>query len=204
MTQLAKKKIVPLLGDADKVYGVDINLLAAVIMVESAGSGYDLKGRLLIQFEPHWFVKIHNQRSQDKYTYKLEGNRMLVYHKDKLILSNGVENQDREWEAFNTALKYDEYAAYQSTSYGMPQIMGFNYRLCEYDSAKAMFEAFRDKGEKEHVQAFLRFLNNAGLMKLIRDKEIGQFCYRYNGPAYKQNNYDRKILFYYDLFKKTT
>lgn len=193
---------VKMLEEAEGTYKVDSALLQAVIMVECQGSGYDKNGRLLIQFEPHWFVKLHNRNSDRKLHLKYRRGKYHVYEDNKLILANGVELQDAEWDAFQKALEYDADAAYQSTSYGMPQIMGFNYKAAGYNSPEEMFIKFRDGGEDEHIRAFLRFLANTGLMNLLKEMKISDFAYYYNGPAYKRFQYDKRILLYYNAIKR--
>ncbi|GIW57567.1 MAG: peptidoglycan-binding protein [Candidatus Dojkabacteria bacterium] len=192
---------VKMLDEAEKTYKVDSALLQAVIMVECRGTGYDRNGRLLIQFEPHWFVKIHNRKNANKLSLKYVNGKYHVYDGKKLVLTNGVELQDEEWEAFNKALKYDAEAAYEATSYGMPQIMGFNHKAAGYSSAEEMFVKFRDGGEEEHIRAFLRFLANTGLMNLLKEMKIADFAYYYNGPAYKRFKYDKRILLFYNNIK---
>ena len=71
---------------------------------------------ILIQFEPSWFRK--------KVAYAPSGAWSV----------NKVDVQSKEWVAFNDTFKINPNAAMESTSIGLPQIMGFHWKLLGYKS----------------------------------------------------------------------
>ena len=74
----------------------------------------------------------------------------------------------------------------------MFQIMGFNYKLCDYNSiwefAAAMYLSMDN-----HIKAFVSFLQNTGLDVSLREKRWADFAKPDNGPLYKENRYDEKL-----------
>jgi hypothetical protein len=154
-----------------KEFGYDVAAIKAVIDVESGGSGFDSRtGKIIIQFEPHIFKR---------YT--------------KVVIDNGVEHQAEEWKAFNQAWKIDPEATMLSTSFGLPQVMGFNHKTAGYKTVGEMVDAFKT-GEEEQVRGMLNFIkSNRKLNSAIKNKDWRTFAYYYNGPKYQINRYDVKL-----------
>jgi hypothetical protein len=152
-------------------FGYSVPAIKAVIEVESGGYGFDPKtGKIIIQFEPHIFKR---------YT--------------KHVIKNGVEGQTKEWIAFNEAWKIDKEATMLSTSFGLPQVMGFNHVAAGYKTVGEMVDGFKT-GEEAQVRGMLNFIkSNRHLHKAIKSSDWRLFAYYYNGPKYKINNYDVKL-----------
>lgn len=150
-------------------YGIEYALLKAFIEVESGGVGFDkTTDKIIIQFEPSWYKK--------KAPYAPSGAWSL----------NKVENQRREWIAFNDAFKGHPNAAMESTSIGMPQIMGFHYKMLGYKTVGAMWDDFK-KGEYEQIHALVRFiLATPDLLKALKKKDFHTAASIYNGKSYKE------------------
>lgn len=161
-------------------YKIEIPALQSFIAVESAGSGFDAKtGKIIIQFEPKWF---------QRYT--------------KTWINNGVRPQAEEWVAFNQAFKINPEAAMLSTSVGMMQVMGFNYKVCGYKSVGAMWDAFKES-EHNQVEAGLKFVKaNSKLYKALKEKDWNTVAYYYNGPKYADHGYHLKMAKHYTAFSK--
>ncbi|AEI47674.1 N-acetylmuramidase domain-containing protein [Runella slithyformis] len=79
--------------------------------------------------------------------------------------------------------------AMNSTSWGMFQIMGFNFKAAGYSSVEAMLADYR-KGEKQQLNSFVTLILDWGLDDELRNKKYAAFAARYNGPKYSINNYD--------------
>ena len=159
-------------------FGFPYNAVRAFIKVESSGLGF-INGKIVIQFEPHIFKK---------YTKK--------------VIINGVEGQDAEWKAFNEAWKIDPNATMLSTSYGMGQIMGFNYKAAGYPTVGAMLDAFKT-GEYEQVKGMLNFIkSNMNLRTAIKTLDWKKLAYNYNGSNYAVNKYDVKLKAAYEAYEK--
>ena len=87
-------------------YGLEYAELKAFIEVESGGRGFDTKtGKILIQFEPHWFMR--------KAPYVPNGNWSV----------NKVDVQSREWLAFNEAFRLNPDGAMEASSIGLGQLI---------------------------------------------------------------------------------
>lgn len=160
-------------------YGLEPNVLLAVIAVEASGSGFDKNtGDIKIQFEPYWF---------NYYT--------------GIRIPNGVEGQMKEWESFHYALTKNEDAAYLSASWGLGQIMGFNHKSAGYGSAKLMADAFK-VSEYNQLDGMLKHIQSKPKMfKALKDKDWSTFAYYYNGKEYKKFNYDNRLKEAYDKLK---
>jgi len=164
-------------------FDVSLPMLQAFLEVESAGSGFftDWNGqsRVKIQFEPHWFRHYTGKR-----------------------IPNGVEAQYKEWEAFNEAAVVSLEAAMLSTSWGMGQVMGFNYKLAGFASVHAMVDAFK-KSEYEQVKGMLNFCKNRrGLMEAIRGLNWHRAAELYNGSNYAAGEYHLKLAKAYSKYFK--
>lgn len=150
-----------------KNFGIDPAMFMAFIEVESGGKGFDKDtGKLLIQFEPSWFRK--------KAPYAPSG----------LWSVNKVDVQAKEWAAFNDAYAKKPTAAMESTSIGLPQIMGYHWKALGYSSVGAMWDDFK-RGEYFQVLALARFIKaNPALHIAIKTKDFHKIASIYNGTAY--------------------
>lgn len=98
-----------------------------------------------------------------------------------------------EYDKLNRACQINDEAALLSCSYGLGQIMGFNYKACGY---KSVFDFVTGMGESEGKQllAFCNFIkSNKKLLDSIISKDWKIFAYNYNGPEYFKNSYDKKL-----------
>ena len=99
--------------------GCEVAVIKAIAEVESRGDGFDDQGRPVVLFERHWFRR-------------LTKNRFNKYPDISNIRSGGYTRN--EWKRLEKAMKLDLEAAYQSASWGIFQIMGFNYRSVGYSN----------------------------------------------------------------------
>lgn len=141
--------------------------LLAFISVESGGKGFDSKtGKPLIQFEPHWFKK--------KAPYAPSGQWSV----------NKVERQEAEWKAFSEAFKLNPDAAMESTSIGLPQIMGFHWQRLGYKSVGHLWDDFK-VGELRQIKALIKFIEtDKRLLKALLEKDWHKVAMIYNGAGY--------------------
>ena len=90
------------------------------------------------------------------------------------------------------AIAIDEEAAISSASWGLFQIMGFNYATCKCDSVQ-QFVALMKENEGKQLDQFTAFIQSNRLDTYLRNKDWAGFAKRYNGPAYAENQYDKKL-----------
>lgn len=189
-------------------FAIEPELLRAVVLVEAGKSGFfiDWNGdkRIKIQFEPHIFVRVLKRRGVKARLFRA-GRFRSVYVDGKFILMNKVDRQKKEWDAFNKAWKVDKEVTMLSTSYGLGQIMGFNYKLAGYDTVGQMLDHFKES-EHNQIQGMIAFMQNrkvrgVSLLQMLKNKDFQSFARYYNGPGYKKYNYDTRIENAYKKFK---
>ena len=175
-----------------KSLGVEEPALRAVAEVESAGSGF-LADRDLpkILFEGHAFHRLTGGR--------FDAHKDISYPKwDKTKYKGPVG----EWSRLEKAAALDRAAALQSASWGMFQLMGFNYALCGYHDVEA-FVADHHQGADEHLKAFARFIGRPTFLEALRKKDWASFARAYNGAGYARNEYDKKMAKAYARWSKS-
>lgn len=149
--------------------GIPTTSALAVFSVES-GTAYDpATGLLIIRFEPHIFKK----KSGREITWERGG-------------------QGKEWQNLERAYEVNGEAALLSTSYGLPQLMGFNSWVTRHKSAREMVMAFQQSCE-EQVAGFFGFVGKNGLLRYIAGQDWREFTRRYNGPA-NVDDYSGKLI----------
>jgi len=172
---------------------IEFKVVKTVLLVESAGSGFDPKtGLIKIQFEPHVF---HRELATKKISSALQllGGTLYKLTIGNFVIENKVDIQSKEWEAFNKAKSINEDAAYRATSFGLGQIMGFNHKACGYKSAKEMVDDFV-KGEYQQLKGMMNFIKSQPKMfNALKSKDWETFARYYNGPSYKKFLYDTKL-----------
>jgi hypothetical protein len=169
--------------------GVEEAALLAVIEVEAAGRGH-VGGKIKALFEPHKFYAELRGNERDRAV-----RAGLAYRRwgEKPYPRSNGENLDR----VRAAGAINREAALASASWGLPQIMGGNYRAAGYGSASEMVEAFLT-GEDEQIAALARFIKSEKLDAPLRRKDWAAFARRYNGPGYAKNSYDTRLASAYN------
>jgi hypothetical protein len=153
----------------------------AVYEVETGGSGFLSNGNPKILFERHWFSKFTNG----------------VYDTLHPDISNktrgGYKGSLGEWSRFDKAKKLNKDAAIKSTSWGAGQIMGFHYKDLGFETPQDFLNQ-NFKGEYEQFEIMLKFIkNNNSIYLALKNRNWPMFARLYNGPAYRENQYDTKL-----------
>jgi hypothetical protein len=155
--------------------------LRAVIEVESSGGGFLRDKRPKILFESRWFSR-HT------------GGRYDRTHPD-LSTPKWVRNYkggEAEYPRLHRAIALDRRAALESTSWGLFQILGVNYKLAGFADVEA-FVARQCESEGAHLGAFVAFVRAVDLADELRGRRWQAFARGYNGPGFRQNRYDEKL-----------
>lgn len=174
---------------------VEVEVIKTVQSVETGKyGGFFISGKPTILFERHIFYRQLKNRNIDPENYT-DGN-------DDILSSGpgGYVGGIREYERLNKAIKIDETAALASASWGLFQIMGFNYKVCGCMSVKE----FTDKmccSEGMQLDLFVNFIKENKLDSLLREHNWAGFAKRYNGANYSINNYDKKLEQQYEYYK---
>ncbi|MGV0879426.1 N-acetylmuramidase family protein [Martelella sp. FLE1502] len=171
--------------------GVGEDEIHAFLDAETRGNGFDKQGRPRILFERHKFYKF---LPDDK---KAAGVASGLANKSP----GGYGKESEQYGKLMRAMAIDERAALLSCSYGLGQIMGFNYALAGYDSVEEMIFAFMDD-EENHLQAAVNFIIAADLDDELRNHDWAGFARGYNGSNYRINRYDEKLADAYAKWAK--
>jgi hypothetical protein len=179
-----------------KSLDVEAATLKAVASVEAAGSGFLPKDptRPKILFEGHAFHRLTGGRFAQQ-------RPDLSYPKwDKTKYSGSLAG---EWLRLEAACNLDRAAALQSASWGMFQIMGFNYAYCGCPDVEA-FVALQHTGADQQMECFARFVARPPYLAALQAKDWASFAKAYNGPAHAKNNYAPRMAAAYESFAAGT
>ncbi len=187
--------------------GIDADAAAAVLAIESGGTGFTSSG-LVIRFENHIFFDRFGTAQPDVFanhftydtTKRWQGHQWRRATSDPWQLCHKA-GQPGEWEVHRFAASLDESAAIMSTSIGLAQIMGFNYRRIGFKSPRAMLDSF-SAGVGPQIVGFFDFVATSPGNKLItaiQNKDWYAFATGYNGRGRFQEYGDKMSAAYDQL-----
>jgi len=151
-----------------------------LLTVETKGCGYLPDRRPVILFERHIF---HKQ------TGGAHGSPE----------PGGYLGGAKEYDRLEEAMALDPHAALNSASWGIGQVMGFNSKLAGFPSVKSMVEAMISDEDAQLI-AVAHYLRAEKLDRFLAAHQWEAFAMGYNGPKYKENNYDTKLAAAYAAF----
>lgn len=152
----------------------------AVLTVETRGFGFLQDRRPQILFERHIFHKLTNGRYDS-------GNADISNAK-----AGGYVGGPGEYTRLGKALGLDWESALQSVSWGIGQVMGFNYQVAGFASVGAMV-ADMTKDENAQLLAMANFIKGNNLASALQRQNWVSFARGYNGPDFKKNEYDARL-----------
>jgi hypothetical protein len=181
--------------DLSSEFGLEVALIKTVMDVESSGSGFLLNepapARPKILFEAQWFYKL-TPKPVSKTRPDLSSptwNRALY------------KGGSAEWSRLLDAMDFDEVQAVKSASFGLGQVMGFNYPAAGCSSLQQFIQE-NFAGEYWQARHMLNFIKNNNLLDELQRKDWAGFACGYNGPGYKANQYDIKLAQAYQRHSK--
>ncbi len=159
--------------------------LRAVVKIEAAGAGFNSHGLLKLLYEYH----IAYRRSNGKVRASLAKAGLAVK-------KWGAKKYPRSMAARHSQVSKAVIIAgmqgYEFASYGLPQMMGFNHRVCGFPTAKAMVK-YMLVSEANQLEVMIRFLKGTGLIDKLRRGDWKGLAFGYNGPGYAKHGYDKKL-----------
>ena len=167
--------------------------MQAVCFVEASGKGFFDNGKVKIRFEGHIFWKELEKRGLKPADLAAKNPDIIFQNWTRDFYKKGPD----EYERLERARKINTDAANASTSWGLFQIMGFNYKTSGFNSI-AEYTATMQKSEREHLAAFGNFITSLGYTQYLQSKNWLEFAKRYNGAHYLENKYDQKLLAAYN------
>ena len=181
-----------------KKLNMEVAVIKAVKEVESGMyGGFISPGYPPILFEGHIFWRQLENDGVYPNNY-IKGNEDIIHQKwTKQYYLGGM----REYDRLDKAMKINKLAALKSASWGMFQIMGFNYQACGCKTVDEFITKMK-QSEKNQLEMFMLFLINNKWDKYLRDKNWAGFAAKYNGPGYAENQYDIKLERAYNKYKK--
>jgi len=177
--------------------GIDPVAVLAVWYVESGGRAFT-PGKPVLRFENHKFFKIGvwTTKPSSISTSSSAAMRACRARRPRTTSSatdlqisgarftfQGPDSQDREYEVFALGERLGgREAASLSSSFGGPQIMGFNHAVCGYSSAVALADAF-GVDQRWQVLGFFDFCRSNSLIDEIQNRSWVAFGDKYNGDG---------------------
>lgn len=184
-------------AEVAKELDCEVEAIKAVAQVESKGEESLPTGEPIILFEPHIFYRELKKvgLNPDKL---MEKNSDIIYPKWGTKPYGKMSEQHTK---LNKAVLIHREAALKSCSWGMFQIMGFNYQSCGFETLQEFINSMYG-GAEGQLDAFAGFIKYNKLDKHIRNKDWAAFAKGYNGSGYAKNQYDIKLKKAYESFKK--
>lgn len=152
----------------------------AVVTVETLGFGFLQDRRSQILYERHIFHKLTKGKHDT-------GNADISNAKP-----GGYVGGPGEYPRLEKAMKLDRESALRSVSWGIGQVMGFNYEVAGFATIDAMV-ADMVKDENAQLLAMANFIKANGLDGALQRQNWVSFARGYNGPDFKKNEYDTRL-----------
>lgn len=189
-TQTFRGKAEPLnqtgLTDALKRLNIKAAELWAVIDVETYGYGFIADRRPLILFERHKF-------------HSFTGGRYDGEHPDISHPQWGGYGASgaHQYERLGRAIRLDRDAALRSASWGIGQVMGFNFKIAGFTDVEKMVAAMIES-ENKQLRAMTNFIAHKKLHESLQRRDWAGFALGYNGADYAKNKYDTRLAAAYE------
>lgn len=164
--------------------GVSLAVLQTIWQIESRQVAL-LNGRHLIRIEPGKWVKFGGDKRELPKPLNPGGDTPATT----------ITGQARRYENFEALQEIDPIRAIAASSHGGPQIMGYWAERCQFNDERAFYLAM-SKGAGMQLVAMCRFIlhpKNADLRRALQAKDPDAIGFHWNGPRYKDNDYQKKV-----------
>lgn len=172
--------------------GIDSATLWTLLAVETKGVGFLADKRPAILFERHIFSR-QTQGKFDKTDPDISNPEPGGYG------ATGAHQYDR----LARAITLDRAAALCSASWGIGQIMGFNFAAAGFANVDDMVTAMV-ADENRQLTAMASFLKSNNLTGPLQQKDWATYAKIYNGQNYAINQYDTKLADTYNKYSTST
>lgn len=170
-------------------HGLEPAALRAVIAVESGGSGFLPDGRCKVLFERHHMWKRLQARGLDPGPLAAARPDLCGTSWKPKLWPYG--SQAKQWDRIAAVIRFGDSvdrqesyakAAYEATSWGLFQLMGFNYEAAGFPNVLA-FKQAHEESEAQQLAAILRWMGGNGLLGRLAKRDWIRFTAAYNGPG---------------------
>jgi hypothetical protein len=165
-------------GSADSI-SVGVQEVWTVLGVETSGCGFLPDRQPEILYERHIFHQLTGGRFDDG---DLSDPRPGGYG------AGGTH----QYERLRAAIALDRGAALKSTSWGLGQVLGKNFRDAGFDDVEQMVQAMMDS-EDAQLAAVSAFILRNRLDRALKTHDWTSFARGYNGSAFATNHYDVRL-----------
>lgn len=173
---------------AAREFGLEPKALLAIAELESAGQVFakvDGRSEPLIRFEGHYFDR------------RLSGEKQEAARAAGLAspIAGAVANprsQAARWQLVAQAAEIDRQAAYESTSWGLGQVMGAHWQWLGFDTVDGLVEEARS-GAAGQARLMARYIDRSGLTTALNAHDWETVGHGYNGPGFARNGYHLKL-----------
>lgn len=168
---------------------VEVAAIKAVVEVEAgpAHQGFWTKGKPIINFD----LTVYKKRAAKRNVLaEAQKKRPEIFTKSNTRKYGSL--QAARQARVDAAMSVDSVSAIEGTFWGMFQIGGFNYQLCNTDSPQDFLKKM-SRSERDQLDLFANFLINTGMVESLRKKDWAAFAKRYNGPSYATRGYHTKL-----------
>lgn len=180
-------------------------MIAALAKKETNGAAFLPDGRPKILFERHQFYKRLNiVRKAGQTQAGMTALRAKAFAESPDICNparGGYKGGAAEFSRLARAQAYSDTAALEAASWGQFQVMGFNAVPIGYASVQE-FTRLMYQGIDQHLLALTRFCKaTPKVLKGMRAQNFQWVGEGYNGPAYRENNYDVDLEKYFKALR---
>ncbi len=170
-----------------QLLGVSPAEVWTVLSVETHGFGYLNDRRPAILFERHIF-------------HKQTGGRFdAVNPAISSTTAGGYMGGAKEYDRLAQAIALDSHAALMSASWGIGQVMGFNFAAAGFANVEDMVAAMV-QSEDSQLEGMAAFVRATGLNKPLANHDWAGFAKGYNGPDFAKNSYDKRLASSFQQF----
>lgn len=185
---------------------LEFAVVKAIHQVESKGEGFLADGKPKILFERHQFYKHLQKLGYYTLSRQMSAIRPDLCH-SKPTPKGGYGKVGEQHQRLNDAIELvlkvrpdaDENlqqavreCAWKACSWGLGQVMGFNYDMVGFDSI-ADFVTAMETDEASQLQAMINYLKSAGLENAMKNKDWRKIAQAYNGIEYAKFNYHNRL-----------
>ncbi|PKF35581.1 N-acetylmuramidase family protein [Acinetobacter proteolyticus] len=178
-----------------KALNVEVAALKAVIQVECKGSSFNSDGTPVILYERHKFYE-----GLQKIRWITKSKEWAKQYPDICNpKSGGYGKYSEQHGKLDRAAKLHREVALESCSWGIGQVMGFNWADLGYPSLQSFINTMY-QDENAQLEAMCRYIKRNNLVGALQRKDWAAFAHGYNGPAFI--GYDKKLDSAYRQFLK--
>lgn len=201
----AKKMSLSDLTDTAQKSGYEVASFQALMSVESNGSGFDAAGRPVLLPEPHvFFTQLWDGKTTAPDWKARQARQATAIQAGLAYRVRGSApypvTQDARYSRVMRMMAIDSSAALKSCSWGIGQVMGFNFASCGYPDVESMI-ADAMQSELLQFMFIVHYIEHAGLASALKRHDWAAIAGGYNGPG-NVAAYAAKLAAAYALYSK--